>query len=345
MPNARILPGLLLLYFVPALTFCGAARAATQSAFQLEMRQLKADKAVFQLGEENCTVTVEVSNPKNKAIGFDLISVSCGCVSGNIKPFELSPGERRQMTFSVNTLKSGTQGATVKLMKKGVELPIAFCNLEFEVLAPFQVRPEITVLKDVDVASGAEFTIELFDSNDEPVKAESIIAHSLTEKIKVVSIEDGKVNARILKARFMNPAEGMVLIRVPDLSPRYDVQTKVMWEYKPVGYEVKPSRLFIGRVGEDGKEFDFRIISHVEDKRFEIESMTMSANMTLEEWHVEPSEDGDTLNVTMRVSVKRPPKLEDRVVIGSAKVTVLRDNGRKSSFSVAFSGLYTVPRP
>ena len=135
------------------------------------------------------------------------------------------------------------------------------------------------------------------------------------------------------------------MIRVPDLSPRYDLRTKVIWEYKPVGYEVKPRKIFIGQVGEDGKEFAFRIVSHVEDKRFEIESIIMTTpKMTLEDWQAKPSDTGDAFNVTMRISVKRPMESEGRVILGSAEVTVLRDNGRKASFSVPFSALYTTPQ-
>ncbi len=55
--------------------------------------QLGQDQAVFMVGEDKCEILLELKNKGEKAMQFDKVVISCGCVESGIRPSCLAPGD------------------------------------------------------------------------------------------------------------------------------------------------------------------------------------------------------------------------------------------------------------
>jgi hypothetical protein len=331
----------LLVSIVSFAVFIGGIQNAQSG--ELIIRQVDREKASFVVGQENCEIRLEIENTGEQSVSFDSVSISCGCVKSNIEPKKFLPGEKKVYRLTVKTDKSGEQGATVHLEKTSLASPIAFCDVKFTVQGPFDVLPNPCVLKNVNPLLGTRFALQVVDALSNPVPSEEIIVNSLSDRILVESLEDGKINLRVIPSSDTGVADGFVLIRVPKRSTRFEKRHQVKWEYEKSGYEVLPKRLFVGRLTEgDSREFEFNVISHVDDSRFEVESIELQSALELRGWRQIPTVNGGEkkLKIVLTIDATKAPAAESKYYSGNLEVAISRDGGKSSHLAIPISAAY-----
>ena len=273
------------LAILPTILAFTASSSFAFSSEPLKLQQIERETAVFALGQSEANVSVEIENISSKTVKYDSIVISCGCISSDAEPKELAPGEKSTMYFVVDTEKTGKQGATIKLLNSELESPLGICEVKFEVSAPYAVKPESVLLENVSHSDGAKFTLEIVDGNSTAIPKDQIIVDPLSDRIQLLSIEDGRINLQINPGADISVTKGFVLIRVPTLSPLFELRHQIEWQYRKIGFEVVPNKLYAGRITKDDTaELNFAVVSHEADEVFKIEDIEIAGGIKLQEW-------------------------------------------------------------
>lgn len=312
------------------------------------LRQLGEDQAVFMVGEDKCEILLELKNKGEKAMQFDKVVISCGCVESGIQPSHLAPGDVKQFRLRVKSDKSGQQGASVELWQSGDKMPVAYCQVKFFVQGPFETTLVPSEMKDLDPLQDAKFKIQVTDANGSVIGKSDIRADSLSDRIKVDSIENGIIFGRVLSVPDRSISDGYILIRVPRLSSNFELRHQIRWEYKKSGYEVSPRRVYLGPLDTNvPKDVSIQVSSFVEDTTFEIAKVSLGSGLELMKWTAERkiSEGIPKIVLSLKIKATRPPSLGGKYYNASLGLEIARDDGKTSQMSVPVSAIYRTSAP